>query len=141
MIRVNKQNGAKEYVCFKSFAALPEIAGYGWLQQIFDNPLFTVIADFSDVAATDAVHKIEEMDTTVDNLVQTKWFKKQASETDRLRIMHVKEQVGDLNQQLAMGSINMKQCVFYIMFRAPTKKILNEIVKAYKENLFTSNSK
>jgi hypothetical protein len=99
-----------------------------------------LLADFNDVLPQNGVKHLEAMGSVADNLIQTKWFRRRATDNDRMRIQHVKEQIDMLNAQLVSNSIGMKQCMFYLMFTGSTRKELNAKLASFKEEMYTFNT-
>jgi len=135
MIQVTTGNGDHKYAAYRSYSALPVRATPFWLYDMFNNSDYDALVEFNDVPPQNTMKHIEEMDSAADGLIQTKWFKKKASDVERLRINKVKEEVQELQQELVNGVIGMKQVLFSMIFYEDTRKGLRKKIKDFKSHL------
>jgi hypothetical protein len=82
---------------------------------------------------------MEKMDVTADSLMSTNWFKKRAGDQERLRIAHIKDITMTVNEAIANGDVAMKEVLFYLVFKAPTRKKLKEKIANYQKAISVFN--
>jgi hypothetical protein len=107
---------------------------------MMNNPLFTMVIDVSPMDGKVANRYLEDCSNAADGIIQTKWFKKRASDVERQKIAHLHQVTQTIIDALSSGQVQLKQVCFYLIFRDKTKKRVNQKVASVKEKLSTFNS-
>jgi len=136
-VRMTKIDGTHEYMSFLTFNSLPENAELGWLGRAFNSSRFSVLADFLPMSGEESSKYMEKISELADSIVTTKWFKKRASDAERLRIQHVKMLSEGVTAALAANKTQMKEAIFHIIFRANTRKQLKKDVENFEKSYST----
>jgi hypothetical protein len=106
---------------------------------MFNNPLFSILMDVSPMDPRDANKYLENMNITADSIIQTKWFKKRATDVERMKIQHLRDITQTISESITNGSVQLKEVCFYLIFRDKTRKRLMQKISEFKEKLSSFN--
>jgi hypothetical protein len=83
---------------------------------------------------------MEQMNDAADSIMQTKWFKRKAADTERMKIQHVRELTAQITEAVATSNVQLKEVCFYLIFRENTRKRLKEKIRKFRQESYTFNT-
>lgn len=138
-ITITKKDGTHEYMRILSFNGIPEQATTSWLGNMLNNHEFSVLMDVSPMEPKEANKYLENMSLTADSIMQTRWFKKRATDIERMKIDHIRQVTQAISESITNGQVGVKEVCFYLIFRDKTRKRINKRINEFREQISSFN--